>query len=89
MNPSWSVRYEDAALKSLARLPANWRSRIKARIDQVAADPRAHHAQVKPLVGRAGLFRLRVGDWRVIYALQDRSLVVLVLAIAPRGNAYD
>ncbi len=62
-------------------------SRIRVKIGQLADDPTSLANNVKALKGGAGLFRLRVGDWRVIYT--EDLVVVLVIKVAPRGAAYD
>lgn len=54
----------------------------------IALDPYAPHNNVTKLVGRSG-YRLRVGDWRVIYELQDEQVVMLVIKIGPRGEVYE
>lgn len=46
------------------------------------------HPNVRKMIGARG-YRLRVGDWRVLYDVEDGRLVVLVLAIKPRGGAYQ
>lgn len=84
----WQVEYSPGALKVLARMPRNVTATIRGKIDKLASNPRAPHPQVKPLVGRPGILRLRVGDWRVIYRLDDGRLIVLVLEVAPGGGAY-
>jgi mRNA interferase RelE/StbE len=73
--------------KALARLPMNWQKRIVAKIREIAADPYAPNNNLTKLQGRDG-YRLRVGDWRVIYELQDDHLVMLVLDVGPRGGIY-
>ena len=73
--------------KALARLPLNWQKRIVAKIKEVAVDPYAPNNNLTKLQGRDG-YRLRVGDWRVIYELQDDRLVMLVLDVEPRGDVY-
>ncbi len=73
--------------KALARLPLNWQKRIVAKVKEVAADPYAPNNNLTKLQGRDG-YRLRVGDWRVIYELQDERLVMLVLDMGPRGDIY-
>jgi mRNA interferase RelE/StbE len=73
--------------KALARLPANWQKRILAKIREVSMNPYAPNNNLTKLQGSDG-YRLRVGDWRVIYELEDDPLVMLVLEVGPRGGIY-
>jgi mRNA interferase RelE/StbE len=73
--------------KALAKLPVAWQKRIVAKIREVAAKPYAPNNNLKKLQGRDG-YRLRVGDWRVIYELHHDHLTMLVLEVAPRGGIY-
>jgi mRNA interferase RelE/StbE len=59
-----------------------------SKIEQLAADPHAPNNNVKRLRGESA-YRLRVGDWRVLYRLEKARLVILVLKIRPRSSAYD
>ena len=60
---------------------------IREKLDQLAQDPYARNPNLTKLQGRPG-YRLRVGDWRIIYELEDDRLVIMVLKIASRGGAY-
>ena len=82
----YQQRIAKAAARTLNRLDARTRQRIRAAIDNVAVDPRAPNANVQPM--RTGGFRLRIGDWRVLYDLDNGDGVMLVRAIRPRGGAY-
>ena len=73
--------------RALAKLPLNWQKRIVAKIREVAGDPYAQNNNLTKLQGRDG-YRLRVGDWRVIYELRDDRLLMLVLELGPRGGVY-
>ena len=84
----YSVAFTKEALKTLRRIPRNVANLIREKIDTIAADPYAPHNNVTKLVGRPG-YRLRIGDWRVIYNLQDEQLVILVIKIRPRGDVYE
>ena len=83
----YKIIIKKEAAKSLNRLPRNPAKTIREKIEAIAANPYAEHPNAKKLQGREG-YRLRVGDWRVIYEIQDDQLVILVLKIAPRGEVY-
>jgi len=61
--------------------------RMREKIVRLAADPYAPNPNARKLTGRSG-FRLRVGDWRIIYEVRNEELIILVLKIAPRGEVY-
>ncbi len=84
----YEVVFTKQALRSLRRIPRNIAMLIREKLEQLAADPYAPNNNVTKLVGRPG-YRLRVGDWRVIYELQDGQLILLVIKIGPRGEVYE
>ena len=69
-------------------MPRDVAQRIRGRIDTIAADPYADHPNATRLRGRDGDFRLRVGDWRVVYSLEPERRVMLVAVIDQRGQVY-
>ncbi len=73
--------------KRLSGLPVNWQKSIINKIREIAVNPYAANKNIKKLQGRDG-YRLRVGDWRIIYELHDSKLVMLVLEIDSRGGIY-
>ena len=62
-------------------------TRIRAKVQQLATDPASLANDVSPLKGGDGLWRLRVGDWRVIYT--ETLVIVSVVRIGPRGGVYE
>lgn len=82
-----TIRYTAAALKALRRMPRNVAELIRQKVQDVAADPTTAR-NVKKLKGRDG-YRLRVGDWRVVYDIEDGVLVLIVIDVGPRGGIYD
>ncbi len=82
----WTVLISRDAKKILRRLPKDVLRRISKAIDALADNPRP--TGCKKLVGYEALYRVRVGDWRISYAVEDERLIVLVIEIAPRGGAY-
>lgn len=81
------VLYSKAALKTLLRLPPDISRKIRLKIEQYAAAPESLANNVKALRGEQGVLRLRVGDWRMLFT--ENGIVVAVIRIAPRGDAYD
>jgi mRNA interferase RelE/StbE len=87
---SWTVTYTSQAARELDRLPGNMKTRILAKVRLLAEAPYAPNNNVKALKGvEERQYRLRVGDWRVIYELRDGQMLVLVLKIGSRGSVYD
>jgi mRNA interferase RelE/StbE len=84
----YRIEIKAKARRALDRMPRDFRERVMRRVETLAADPFAAELDVKKLRGFDG-FRLRVGDWRVIYQVDQGRIVVLVLAVAPRGDVYD
>ncbi len=84
----YQIEYSRDAVKALKAMPRNVSLQIRGKIEQLAADPFVANNNVKKLVGREA-FRLQVGDWRVIYEIKGGRLVIHVLAVAPRGGAYQ
>ncbi|WLS07704.1 type II toxin-antitoxin system RelE/ParE family toxin [Shinella sumterensis] len=80
------VAYSKAASRVLLRMPRNDAARVRSKVDQYAANPATLANQVKKLQGRPG-YRVRVGDWRVIFDEDDR--VVFIEEIGSRGSIYD
>jgi mRNA interferase RelE/StbE len=74
------------AQKDLARLPHADRERIKARVEAYAAVPRDPRHDVVALVGTRAGYRLRVGDWRVIFAVVEGRMEVT--RVMHRREAY-
>jgi len=69
-----------------ALLDNKLKSRINDSIALLADNPR--HPQCKKMAGFANLYRIRVGDYRVIYEINDGTITVLVLTIGHRSDIY-
>lgn len=85
-SPGWQILIQRQAEKDLRRLDRSIRERVRRAIQQLADNPRPPGC--KKLVGYDNLYRLRVGDWRISYAVEDDTLIILIVEIAPRGRAY-
>ncbi|MQA13542.1 MAG: type II toxin-antitoxin system mRNA interferase toxin, RelE/StbE family [Pseudonocardiaceae bacterium] len=83
---SYTVQYDARAVKELGKLDKPVARRIVTAVEALRADPRP--AGCRALTGFPGLWRIRVGDYRVVYTIKDAELVVLVLRIAHRSAVY-
>ena len=83
---SYRVEFTPRAAKELAAVPPPFQKRIALRIDALAAEPRPRSA--KKLAGSDDLYRIRVGDYRVIYQVADRVVLVTVIRIGHRRDIY-
>jgi mRNA interferase RelE/StbE len=82
------VEYSKAARKALKAMPRNVAGLIVEKIGALAVDPFVSNNNVRKLTRHPG-YRLRVGDWRVVYLIHERALLIVVVRIAPRGEAYQ
>jgi mRNA interferase RelE/StbE len=79
------VRLSDHAKRDLSRLPRDQQAFVVAGIERYA---KTGHDDLKKLRGRVDEWRLRVGDYRVIFTCVDGRLTILVLRVLPRKDAY-
>lgn len=83
---SYEISLAPAAARQLRKFDPQARRRIQAALELLAGDPRPPSAT--QLVGGAGEWRARTGDYRIVYEIHDQRLLVLVLAIGHRREIY-
>ena len=82
----YSVAFKKSALKELENLPRQVVGRIAAAIEKLGDDPRP--TGCKKLKGYENLWRIRIGDYRVLYSIEDDVLTVEILEVVNREDAY-
>ncbi|WP_206602545.1 type II toxin-antitoxin system RelE/ParE family toxin [Cyanobacterium aponinum] len=60
---------------------------MQNKLTEIAQNPYRENPNLKKLVGREG-YKLRIGDWRIIYEINNDRIVILVLEIDTRGGIY-
>ncbi len=80
-----TVIYTRKANKDLVKIPAHTADRIRAKVEQYAKNPTELANNIKKLQGYP-YYRLRVGDYRVVF--DENGRVIEVIAVKPRGGAY-
>lgn len=84
---TYAIRIKHSAERAMSRLPKADRARIDRHILALADHPRPSGA-ILLKGGGLGLWRVRVGDWRIVYQVQDEVLIVLVVDVAHRREVY-
>ena len=84
---TYEIEVAPSAARQIRKLDASARRRIQAAIELLAQDPRPPRA--RKLVGGAGEWRVRTGDYRIVYEIHDGRLVVLVVAVGHRREVYE
>ncbi len=82
----YAVKIKLSALKELKALPGDVRARAIKAIDGLANEARP--AGVRKLVEHENLYRLRIGDYRVLYQIDDATRVIIIFAVRKREDAY-
>lgn len=82
----YEVRLKPSAERMFRKLPLETRSRIARRLDALESDPRPPGCE--KLAGAEDLYRIRVGDYRVVYQVSNQAPVVLIVTIGHRSDVY-
>ena len=83
---SYSIEFLKTAKKEIAKLPKDIQQKVSARIADLASNPRPEGC--KKLVGAESLYRIREGDYRIIYRVKDQILTIVVIRVGHRREVY-
>jgi len=86
MSSTYRIFLTSSAEKALKKLPEGDQRRIAAAISALAIDP--HPVGAKKMSGFDSLFRIRVGNYRIIYQIEGRILTITVLKVGHRRDIY-
>jgi mRNA interferase RelE/StbE len=75
-----------AARKELLSLPSEMQKRIDRKILALSDDPRPH--DIKALHGEKKLYRVRVGDYRIVYGIEDKIITIIIVRVRHRKDVY-
>ena len=82
---TWDILWSRPAERDLRRLDPVMIERIQDAINQLAV---TGQGDVRPLQGRERQWRLRVGDWRVLFTYDSATCTIQIIRVLPRGRAY-
>ena len=84
---TYSVDFSKVARKQFNKLPSDVQERIETKINNLAIEPRPNG--VKKIQGEENSYRIRVGDYRVVYEIFDDILLVTVIRVKHRSQVYQ
>ncbi len=84
---TYRITLAPAAARQLRKFDPQVRRRIQAALELLSSNPRPPAAT--QLVGGAGEWRIRTGDYRIVYEIEDEQLLVLVLRMGHRREIYE
>ena len=84
---NWNIFISDKVIKSLSKIPEKDKNKIYIAIDGLRTDP-VLGPNIKPLNGNVSGYRLRVGNYRIIYNLDFNIIQIIILKIAHRKEIY-
>jgi mRNA interferase RelE/StbE len=84
---AYQIEFAPRTEKQLKKIPKNIKDLIFERIEKLAENPRPEN--IEPLQGsEIGFYRIRQGDYRIIYTIQDQKLLVLIVRVVHRKEVY-
>ncbi len=86
----WRIEWDSKALKEAKKLDRNARKKIVEYLEKRVLASQDPYQFGKPLKGnKAGIWRYRVGNYRILCQIEDRALIVLVIAVGHRRDIYS
>jgi mRNA interferase RelE/StbE len=83
----YAFRWRERAVRQLRTVPQPTALTILRALTPLGDDPRRQDADIKKLAGYSDRYRLRVGDYRVIYEIADAQLIILIVGVGHRREA--
>ena len=84
---SYKIEWKHSAARELRKLPREAVSRILQAVEELSADP--YPTGVRKLVGSEQTYRIRVGDYRVVYSVFSSTLIIQIIRVGHRKDVYN
>jgi len=84
----YAFRWRERVVRQLRAIPQPAAMTILRALTPLGDDPRRQDADIKKLTGYSDRYRLRVGDYRIIYEIADEQLIILIVGVGHRREAY-
>lgn len=88
MTKQYKIEFNKHCLKDLEKIPRPFRKNIQKRINALSQEPRPDGCKKLQGSDKVPLYRIRCGDYRIVYAIQDEMLIIFVIQIGHRREIY-
>lgn len=88
MVAKYRIEFVKSAEKEFDRLPAKIKSKTAEALHLLSLNPYSELLKIKKLKGAEDLYRIRLGDYRIVYEVRDERLIVLIIKIGHRREVY-
>ncbi len=88
MNKKFDIEITTSAAKEFKKLPKSIKEKVKEMVGFLAQNPRSEFLKIKKMKGPVDLYRVRVGDYRIVYEIYDNKLIILIIKIGHRKEVY-
>lgn len=88
MAPLFRIEFVKSAVKEFDRLPKAIQQKVTEALFLLSRNPHTELLKIKKLKGVESLYRIRLGDYRLVYEIQNERLIVLVIKIGHRKDVY-
>ncbi len=84
----WKVYFQKSAYKEYSKLPKKVRSKVDETFEILSINPLGEIIKFKKIRGKDNHYRIRVGDYRIIYTPQNEKLIIRVIRVGHRKDVY-
>lgn len=85
---NWRIFFQKSAYKEYSKLPKKVRAKVDEAFEILSINPLGEILRFKKIRGKDNHYRIRIGDYRVIYSPQDQKLIIRVIRIGHRKDVY-
>lgn len=85
---AYTIEFVKSARKEFERLPVKIRAKTAEALHLLAQNPYSELLKIKKMKGAANLYRIRLGDYRLVYEIRNDRLVVLIIKVGHRREVY-
>jgi mRNA interferase RelE/StbE len=89
LSSNFKVEITTSAAKEFKKLPNSIKDKVKEMVGFLEQNPRSEFLNIKKMKGPADLYRVRIGDYRMVYEIKENKIVILIIKLGHRKEVYN